>query len=116
MTRFLLSLYQPDTDPPVSGDLNRIRRDLDALEQDARDADAWVFSGGLHPPNEAAVVRAGAEEVLTTDGPYAEGKEHVGGFMIVEAPDFDSALEWAAGLSRAATLPVEVRPIHARQS
>ena len=110
MKQYLLSIYQPDRDPPVTGDMRQIERDLDALEQEAKNASAWLFSGGLRPPSTATVVRAGAGDVLTTDGPYAEGKEHIGGFVVVEAPDLDSALAWGEKLSRASTLPVEVRP------
>lgn len=111
MTRYLLSIYQPDTDPPVTGDVAQIQRDLDALESRARAAGAWVFSGGLQPPSTAGVVRTKGGNVVTTDGPYAEGKEHIGGFVVVEASDRDEALDWARQLSAAATLPVEVWPI-----
>jgi hypothetical protein len=110
MTRYLLSLYQPDTEPPVTTDLNVIMRDLDALEADMKRAGAWVFSGGLHAPSTATVVRHTDNEVLITDGPYIEGKEHIGGFVIVKTADLDAALDWGSKLSRAATLPVEVRP------
>ncbi|WP_460514620.1 YciI family protein [Flindersiella endophytica] len=111
MTRYLLSLYQPDSDPPVDGDLHQIQRDLDALEQRARTAGAWLFSGGLQPPATAGVVRSKGGQVVTTDGPYVEGKEHIGGFVVIEAADGDAANEWAGQLSEAATLPVEVWPI-----
>jgi hypothetical protein len=69
-----------------------------------------VFAGGLHPPSTATVVRSRDGQVLMTDGPYAEGKEHIGGFTIVRAPDLDAALAWAAKLTQATTLPIEVRP------
>jgi hypothetical protein len=69
-----------------------------------------VFSGGLHPPSTATVVRLKNNDVITTDGPYIEGKEHIGGFTIIKAPDLDSALEWARKAARAITLPIEVRP------
>ena len=73
-------------------------------------AGAWVFAGGLHPPSSATVVRAQGGDVLMTDGPFVEGKEHIGGFSIVMAPDLDAALEWGRKLARAITLPIEVRP------
>lgn len=111
MTRYLLSLYQPDTDPPVDGDVHQIQRDLDALEQRARAAGAWLFSGGLQPPSTAGVVRSKGGKTIMTDGPYVEGKEHIGGFVVIEAPDRDEASDWARRLSEAATLPVEVWPI-----
>lgn len=112
MTRYLLSIYQPDTDPPVTGDLDVISRELDVLEAEMKQAGAWVFSGGLHPPSTATVVRHTENDVLITDGPFLEGKEHIGGFVVVTTSDLDAALDWGNKLSRAATLPVEVRPFH----
>jgi hypothetical protein len=73
-------------------------------------AGAWVFSAGLSPSSSATVVQLKDGEVLTIDGPYSEGKEHIGGFSIVKAPDLDAALEWGRKLARATTLPIEVRP------
>jgi hypothetical protein len=110
MKHYLLSVYQPDGPPPPPEVLERIGRDLDALNQELKAAGAWVFAGGLHPPSTATVVRARDGAVLTTDGPYAEGKEHIGGFTIVKAPDLDAALAWAGKLAQATTLPIEVRP------
>jgi hypothetical protein len=69
-----------------------------------------VFAGGLHPPSSASVVRIEDGEVLTTDGPFAEGKEHIGGFWVIKAYDLDAALAWAARATRACAGPVEVRP------
>jgi hypothetical protein len=110
MKQYLLSIYQPDGPPPASVDLERIRRDLDVLNQELRQADAWVFSNGLFPPSTATVVRIHDGDVLTTDGPYVEGKEHLGGLTIINAADLDAALEWGRKMSEATTLPVEVRP------
>jgi hypothetical protein len=110
MKQYLLSVYQPDGPAPPPEQLERINRDLDAVNQELRAAGAWVFAGGLHPPSTATVVRTRGGEVLTTDGPFAEGKEHIGGFTIVKAPDLDAALAWARKLARATTLPIEVRP------
>jgi hypothetical protein len=112
MPQYLLSVYQPDGPPPASVDLDRVMRDLDAVNQELRAAGAWVFAGGLHPPSTATVVRTRGSEILMTDGPFAESKEHVGGFTIIEAPDLDAALEWGTKIARASTLPVEVRPFH----
>lgn len=111
MIQYLLSIYQPDGDPGPSVDLDQIMRDLDALNAEMRAAGAWVFAGGLHPASTATVVRAGGDELLMTDGPYVEGKEHLGGFTIVRAADLDDALRWGGRLARATTLPVEVRPL-----
>jgi hypothetical protein len=110
MKQYLLSLYQPEGDPPAPEVLATIMRDLDALNQELKSEGAWVFAGGLHAPSTATVVRLKDGDVLTTDGPYAEGKEHIGGFTIIKAPDLDAALEWGRKLTRATTLPVEVRP------
>lgn len=110
MRRYLLSIYQPDGPLPSPEFLEGVRRELDAVNRDLRAAGAWVFAGGLHPPRTATVVRLHEDEVLTTDGPFAEGKEHLGGFTIIRAPDLDAALAWAERLARATTLPVEVRP------
>jgi len=111
MKQYLLSVYQPDGDPPPREMLEPIMRDLDALHQEMKAAGVWVFSGGLHPASTATVVRVKEGDVLMTDGPYAEGKEHLGGFTIIKAPDLDSALEWGRKLAQAiGLLPIEVRP------
>ncbi|HYT10961.1 MAG TPA: YciI family protein [Mycobacteriales bacterium] len=110
MTQYLLSVYQPDGPIPAPEVLENISRELDALNQELKAAGAWVFAGGLHPPSTATVVRLQDGDVLMTDGPFAEGKEHLGGFTIITAPDLDSALEWGRRLARATTLPIEVRP------
>lgn len=113
MKQYLLSMYQPEGDPPGPEILDPIMRDLDALQQEMKDAGVWVFAGGLHPPSTATVVRAKDNDVLITDGPYAEGKEHIGGFTIIKAPDLDAALEWGRKYAKAvALLPIEVRPFY----
>jgi hypothetical protein len=90
--------------------MDRVARDLHVLNEELKAAGSWVFTGGLHAPSTATVVRARADEVITTDGPYVEGKEHIGGFWIITAPDLDAALAWAGKATRATTLPIEVRP------
>jgi hypothetical protein len=110
MTRYLLSVYQPEGPLPAPEVLARISRDLEALNTELKAAGAWVFAGGLHQPSTATVVRLAGEEVLTTDGPFAEGKEFLGGFTIIDAPDLDSALDWGRKLTRVTGLPIEVRP------
>jgi hypothetical protein len=112
MTRYLLSVYQPDGPAPDPAILEPIMQDVDALDREMRDAGVWVFAGGLHDPGTATVVRHQDGELLITDGPYAEGKEHIGGFTIIDVPDLDAALEWGGKLARATTLPIEVRPFH----
>ncbi len=110
MTHYLLSVYQPDGPIPPAAELEKIMQEVDAQNQEIRDAGAWVFAGGLQPPDAARVLRRADAEVLSTDGPYTEGKEHLGGFTIVDAPDPDAALQWGRKLTRATGLPVEVRP------
>ncbi|WP_328610007.1 YciI family protein [Amycolatopsis sp. NBC_00345] len=110
MKQYLLSVYQPDGPVPAAEVLAGIAGQLDALNAELKAAGAWVFSGGLHAPGSATVVRAKDGDVLMTDGPFAEGKEHLGGFTIVAAPDLDAALGWAGRMAAITTLPVEVRP------
>ena len=110
MKQYLLSVYQPEGTPPSPEVLGKIMQDLEALREEMQAADAWVFSGGLSAPGTATVLRPGGGEMLITDGPFAEGKEYLGGFTIIKAPDLDSALEWGGKLARATTLPIEVRP------
>jgi len=110
MTRYLLSINQPDGPPPPSVDLKKVMRDVDVVIREMKAAGAWVFNGALHPAGTATVLRLQAGELLMTDGPYAEGKEHIGGICIINAPDLDAALDWGRKLARAITLPIEVRP------
>jgi hypothetical protein len=110
MTQYLLSVYQPDGPTPPPDRLEVIMKDVEALNEELRAAGAWVFGAGLHPPSTATVVRARDGELVTTDGPFAEGKEHLGGFTVVDAPDLDAALGWAGRMARATGLPIEVRP------
>ena len=95
---------------PAPEVIQKMYADVEAVNAELRSAGAWVFGGGLHPPSTATVVKVQDGDVLTTDGPFAEGKEHVGGFSIIKAPDLDAALEWGSKLARATTLPIEVRP------
>jgi hypothetical protein len=111
MAQYLLNVYQPDGATPPPEILGPIMAGLEALNQELRAAGAWVFTMGLYPASTATVVRAKEGDVLMTDGPFVEGKEHVGGFTVIEAPDLDAALAWAAKMAEATTLPVEVRPV-----
>lgn len=110
MKRYLLSVYQPDGDPLPQEALSRVMADVDAWNRELKAAGAWVFDAGLHPASTATVVRLQDGEVLITDGPFVEAKEHIGGFSVIQAPDLDAALEWTRKLARATTLPIEVRP------
>jgi hypothetical protein len=111
MKQYLLSIYQPDGPTPPPEFLAKVMRDVNALTQELKDSGAWVFNGPLHPPSTATVLRAqNGGDMLITDGPYTEGKEHIGGFWIIKAADLDAALEWGRKAVRAVTLPIEVRP------
>jgi hypothetical protein len=90
--------------------MQRAYQAVDAFNSEVQEAGAWVFAGGLHPSSTATVVRAQGGQVITTDGPYAETKEQIGGFWVIRAADLDAALDWAAKGSAACGWPVEVRP------
>jgi hypothetical protein len=111
MKQYLLSVVEPSTgEPPAADEMERIVARVEELDRAVKDAGAWVFGGGLHPPGSATTLRPKGDEVLVTDGPYVEGKEHLGGFMIVQCEDLDEAMEWARRAVAATMLPVEVRP------
>jgi len=110
MKQYLLSIYQPDGPPPPPKVLAKVMRDIDAMNQELKASDSWVFAAGLHAPDTATVVRVKDGDVLMTDGPFVEGKEHIGGFTIIKARDLDVALEWGRRLAQATGLPIEVRP------
>jgi hypothetical protein len=111
MTQYLLNVVEPSALPPLEpADLGVIMKNVGAVDEEMRTTGVWVFSGGLHPPGSATTLRPKDDDVLMTDGPFAEGKEHVGGFSIIDVPDLDVALAWGRKLARATTLPIEVRP------
>ena len=111
MKQYLLSVHYVDGERRRSREvMAKIYKDVDAVNAEIRQAGAWVFAGGLHDPSIATVVRVQGGEVLTTDGPFAESKEHIGGFWVIRAGDLDAALAWAAKASEACASPVEVRP------
>jgi hypothetical protein len=111
MPQYLLTVVEPGDGPaPEPAALDAIMKDVDAVDQEMHTAGVWVFAGGLFEPSTATVLRPKGDEILMTDGPFAEGKEHVGGFSIVDVADLDAALDWGRKLARATTLPIEVRP------
>jgi hypothetical protein len=111
MKQYLLSIcYPAGGTPPAPDALRRIMQDVHAVQKRMQDAGVWIFSGGLHPANTATVIRHQGGDVVTTDGPFIESKEQIGGITILRAADLDAALDWARELARATTTPVEVRP------
>ncbi|GAB2998564.1 YciI family protein [Amycolatopsis acidiphila] len=111
MTKYLISVYQPaGAERPAPAVLEGIMASVQAWRDELREAGSWVFSGGLHEPATATMLRPRDGEVLVTDGPFAEGKEYIGGLTIIDVPDLDAALEWGRRGALATTLPVEVRP------
>ena len=111
MTQYLLSVWHDgDFEMPDPEVMQKVFAQVDAFNAEVQAAGAWVFAGGLHPRSSATVVRDKDGEVSMTDGPYAESKEQIGGFWVIEASDLDVALEWARKGAAACEGPVEVRP------
>ncbi len=111
MTQYLLSVHMVEGAPEPPPDvIEQMYKDVDAVNQEMQDQGAWVFAGGLHPADTATVVRSQNGEIVTTDGPFAEAKEQLGGFWVIKAPDLDAALAWAAKATVACQAPIEVRP------
>jgi len=111
MPQYLLSIYQPDGNPPPPEVLEPMMARLADHASRLRAAGAWVFSAGLLPASTATVLRTDDGRVAITDGPFVEGKEHLGGFNVISAADLDAALAWASELAEITTLPIEVRPV-----
>jgi len=111
MPQYLLSVFQEEgAEPPSPRQAQMIMARVAAVQEEMKAAGAWVFFGALTAASSATVVRAAEGEVSMTDGPYAEAKEQIGGFTVIEAADLDEALEWARKGSAACLWPVEVRP------
>ena len=111
MKQYLLAVHMVEGEPaPPEAEMQQAYQAVDAYNAELKSAGAWVFAGGLHPPATATVVRSQGGQVVTTDGPFAETKEQLGGFWVIKAPDLDTALDWAARGSAACGAPVEVRP------
>jgi hypothetical protein len=115
MGQYLLSVHSVEgeaRDPMTEEEMRQFQERIGALQEEMKSAGAWVFVGRLHEPDTATVVRVSEGETLTTDGPFAESKEHLGGFYIVEAEDLDSAIGWASKTAAIIAAPIEVRPLH----
>jgi hypothetical protein len=116
MAKYLLSLHSVEGEAAPSmtdEDMHKYMGQIQTLESEMKAAGAWVFGGALHGPDTATVVRVSNDEVLTTDGPFAESKEHLGGFYLIEAEDLDSALAWASKVTAIVRKPIEIRPFRA---
>ncbi len=112
MKQYLLSVYQPDSAPPPPEVLGPIMEKVGKWRAELEAAGSWVFTGGLQAPSTATVLRITDGEVVLTDGPFTEGKEHLGGFTVISVADLDEALEWARQFAEITGLPLEVRPLH----
>ncbi len=111
MSLYLLSVHMVEGEaPPSDEEMQQAFKDVDALNDEIKKAGAWVFAGGLEPADTATVVKEQGGQVVTTDGPFAEGKEHLGGFWVIQAADLDEALAWAKRATVACRGAVEVRP------
>ncbi|GLZ28479.1 hypothetical protein Lesp02_06690 [Lentzea sp. NBRC 105346] len=111
--QYVLNVIEPAHEPgdiPPPEVLEPIMKNVQLLEREMKDAGVWVFSSSLAHPATSTVVRVNDGEVLLTDGPFAEGKEHIGGFTLIEAGDLDEALRWARRSAELIGLPIEVRP------
>lgn len=112
MNQYMLSVHHVEGEPMPSAEaMKKIFADVDALNQEMKAKGVMVYGCGLHAPSSATVVRQKGGEILLTDGPFIEAKEHLGGFWIIKAPDLDAALAWAKKATVACAGPVEVRPI-----
>jgi hypothetical protein len=109
----MLSVHSVEDDgrePQTAEEMQRNWHELQVVEADMKSTGVWVFSGRLHDAHTATVVRIANGELLTTDGPFAEAREHLGGFYMIDADDLDGALRWAAKVTRCIGVPIEVRP------
>lgn len=121
MSQYLLSvIHDPDDvaamDRMTPEELQEVFSAVDAFNERLRAAGAWVFAGGLQTHDATTTVDNTGTETVVTDGPFAESKEYLGGFWIIEAADLDVALKWAAEGSRACANRVEVRPFQEEPS
>jgi len=110
MKQYLLGVYSDESAQFTEEQMQASYKAVDEFNRELMATGAWVFAGGLYPSASATVVRAQGGKVVITDGPFAETKEHVGGFWVVQAADLDAALELAAKGAEACGWPVEVRP------
>lgn len=116
MTQYMLSVHHDGTEDfeaMAPDELQAIFAAVDTFNDEVRTAGKWVFAGGLQPIESSTTVDNTSGEAIVTDGPFAESKEYLGGFWIIEAADLDEALDWAKRGSAACRGKVEVRPFQA---
>jgi len=117
MSQYLLSTYAVEGEvpgaPQTPEEMQASMRRVVALEDEMEATGTFVFGGALHGPDAATVIRAGDGDVVMTDGPFVEAKEHIAGFYIINADDLDAALAWARRVVDAINHPIEVRPFRA---
>ena len=112
MKLYALNMIQPVGDPPPPEVLDKVMAEIAEIRRDLEREESWVFGRGLHGPEASTMVRARGAEVVATDGPWTEGKEHIGGITIIQVEDLDAALKVAARFVQVTGLPMEVRPFH----
>jgi len=109
--QYMLAVHSVDGAPqPSPEEMQTAFAQVDRLNAELQSAGAWVFGGGLLPPESATVVRVQSGATTMTDGPFAETKEQLGGFWVIRCTDLDEALAWAEKCAEACMNPVEVRP------
>jgi hypothetical protein len=116
LAQYLLSVHTVEgeaREPTTDEQTQEFMRKIGELEQEMKAADALVYSGRLADVDTARVVRVERDETMISDGPFAETKEHLGGFYIVNANDIDEALSWASKTSACIGRPIELRPFFA---
>ncbi len=119
MSQYLLSLHMvegQERKQPSPEEMEAFMEQINNLEAEMRAAGAFVFTGGLHGPDAATVVRSNDGDMVITDGPFAESKEHIAGFYVIDAADLDEALTWAGKVVDTVHAPIEVRPFHDSRS
>jgi hypothetical protein len=111
MKQFLISVYHSEGFAPPE-EMQEIFRDVSALNDEMMAAGALLTAGGLQHTSTAKVARLRDDgQVETTDGPFIQAPEPLGGFWLIKAPDFEAALEWCRKATRANKVPNEVRPL-----
>jgi hypothetical protein len=119
VAQYLLSVHSIEgevREPMTDEEMQQSWAQIQVLNEELKSAGAWLFSGRLHEPGTATVVRIADGEVVTTDGPFVEAREHLGGFYIIEAEDLDAALVWASKAAAAVGKPIEVWPFAAAEA